>query len=577
MSEGFDAVRLEIMWSGLLSIVEEMSLALKRTAYSELVREANDFSCALFDVDGNMLAQTDWIGSPGHLGSIPKAVKSMFKEYPPETLLPGDVIATNDPWMGSGHLPDIVIMTPIFHRNKLLSFAINIAHHSDIGGRAPGGHVADSHEIFEEGIRIPMLKLHKAGKPNEDVLKFIASNVRMPRQVLGDLKAQMSGNYVGAKRLKEFIEDNKLKDLTALANAVISTSEAATRAAIDELPDGSYSHEELMDGPTYGEPVKLKATVEISGSNMRVDWTGTDRQSDWGLNSVFNYTYAYTTHAIKGATTPTIPFNEGCMRPIEVYAPEGTIVNPKPPAAVAGRHLLSWHINSVIFGALAHVIPDRVLAASGGVGCNMPQFSGVNPRTGKPFIHVSIHAGGLGARADKDGIDCFTFPPRAENTPIEVVETANPLRVEKIEILQNSAGPGKYRGGCGLVIDWRILTEKPCTVVNICDRIEYPAYGLFGGKAGSKSAIILNPGPNEEHPGPKKLTLVKPGSLIRFLLPGGGGYGDPLKRDPALVLEDVQNGYVSLEKAKMDYGVIIDPKTLAIDLKETEKLRKSMK
>ncbi|RLF11486.1 MAG: hydantoinase B/oxoprolinase family protein [Thermoprotei archaeon] len=574
---GFDPVRLEILWGGLLSVVEEMSITLKRTAYSELIREANDFSCAVFDAEGNMLAQTDWVGSPGHLGSVPKIMKSLFEEYPPETLEPGDVIATNNPWLGSGHLPDLVMISPIFHEGKLVAFALNIAHHSDIGGRAPGGHIADSRIIFEEGILIPMHKLYKAGKPNEDTLKMITANVRMSKTLLNDIKAQLAANFVAERRLKEFMKDAKLEDLTDLAKAIITITEEATRKALESVPKGTYTWEHVFDGPQPGTTLKMKVTIEAKGPQMKVDWTGTSPQTDSGLNSPFNYTYAYTIHAIKGALTPELPFNEGALRPIEVYAPEGTIVNANFPAAVGARHVLSWHVNATVCGALSLAIPDRVLAASGGES-NMPQFSGINPRTGRPFIHVAMHSGGLGARPNKDGIHAFAFPPRAENTPVEVTETANPLRIERLEILQDSGGAGKYRGGCGLIVDFRILTDKPCTIVNVVDWIEFGPPGLFGGLPGSKSEFILNPDtPNEQRLDPRKIAVVPPGSLVRCLVPGGGGYGDPLERDPQLVLEDVRNGFVSLEKAKEFYGVVIDPKTMSLDLKATDELRKKLK
>jgi len=577
LAYGFDPVRLEILWGGLLSVVEEMSITLKRTAYSELIREANDFSCAIFDAEGNMLAQTDWIGSPGHLGSVPKIMQSLFREYPPETLEPGDVIATNDPWLGSGHLPDLVVISPIFYEGKLVAFALNIAHHADIGGRAPGGHVADSKIIFEEGILIPMHKLYKAGKPNEDTLKMITANVRMSKTLLNDIKAQLAANYVAERRLKEFMKDAKLEDLTDLARAIISVTENATRKALEQVPKGTYVYEHVFDGPKPGTTLRMKVTIEARGPEMRIDWAGTSPQTDSGINSPFNYTYAYTIHAIKGALTPDLPFNEGALRPIEVYAPEGTIVNAKFPAAVGARHILSWHVNAAVCGALAQAVPDRVLAASGGES-NMPQFSGINPRTGRPFIHVAIHSGGLGARPNKDGIHAFAFPPRAENTPVEVTETSNPLRIERIEILQDSGGAGKYRGGCGLVIDFRVLTDGPCTVVNVADWLEFGPPGLFGGLPGSKSEFIINPGtPEEQRPDPRKTLIVPPGTLIRCILPGGGGYGDPLERDPQLVLDDVKNGFVSIEKAKEIYGVVIDPKTLTLDLKATEDLRRKLK
>ena len=576
MSEEFDPIRLEILWSGLLSIVEEMSISLKRTAYSELVREANDFSCALFDGEGNMLAQTDWIGSPGHLGSIPKIMESVFKEYPVESLEPGDVIATNDPWLGSGHLPDLVMITPIFSGRDLIAFAVNIAHHSDVGGRAAGGHIADSTEIFEEGIRIPLHKIYKAGQPNEDVIKMILANVRTPEEYLGDIKAQLAANFVGERRLKEFMRDNKIEDLMPLAKAIINTTEKATRDAIREVPDGSYTYEHVFDGPEPGTTLKMKVTIEVKGDSMRVDWTGSSPQTASGLNTPFNYTYAYTIHAVKGSLTPTIPFNAGALKPIEVYAPEGTIVNAKFPAAVGARHLLSWHVNATMMGALAQVIPDKVLAGSGGES-NMPQFSGIDPRTKRFFVHVAIHSGGLGGRLGKDGIHCFPFPPRAENTPAEVTETVCPLRIERIELITDSAGPGKFRGGCGIVVDYRVLTEGPCTIVNPIDWLEFGPPGILGGKPGSTCQFILNPGKPDEKKLGRELVRVPSGSLVRITLPGGGGYGDPLERDPNMVLDDVINGLVSLEKAKTEYGVVIDPETMTVNLEETKKLREQLK
>jgi len=578
MSEEIGPIRLEILWSGLLSITEEMSIALKRTAYSELVREANDFSCAIFDKSGNMLAQTDWIGSPGHLGSIPELVKNTLKEYPPESLQQGDIIMTNDPFLGSGHLNDICIITPVFDQGKLLAFAVNIAHHADIGGRVAGGHIADSRSIFEEGIRIPLLKISKAGKLDEDLLKMISVNVRRPYNLFGDLKAQMSANYVGAKRLIEYMKDNELEDLTPLAIAIIDATEREMRAAISRLPSGRYSDEDYMDGLVSGKPIKLKLTMDIQGDRMRLDWTGTSPQVALGINSVYNYTHAYTIHAIKGALAPTSPYNEGTLRPIEVYAPEGTIVNPKPPAPLSSRHILSWHVSSLVFKVLSQVTPDKVLAAPGGTGGNMPQVSGIDPRTGQPFIHVAIHAGGLGARPNADGIHTFSFPPRAENIPIEVVETENPIIFERFELLSDSAGAGKYRGGCGSVIRFRVLTDKPFTLANTGDRFEYAAGGLFGGREGSKSIFILNPErPDERSLDPRATHILEPGSSIEYTLPGGGGYENPFERDPMAVLEDVMNGIVSIERAKTDYGVVIDPSTLSVNIDETEKLRKFLR
>ena len=577
MPEKYDPVRLEILWGGLTSIAEEMGITLKRTAYSEMVREANDFSCALFNEEGNMVAQTDYIGSPGHLGSVRDAVKEMLKVYPVEALQPGDSLITNDPYLVAGHLPDIAVATPIFRDGKFIAFAVNITHHTDIGGRVAGGHIADSREIFEEGVRIPISKLYEAGKPNKDVLNIIASNVRVPYKELGDFNAQLSSNFVASKRLSEFIDDFKLSldDLKVIFKQVIGTAETAMRDSIREMPNGTFVATEEMESFDGDSSIPLKVSIEIKDDHLMVDFTGTGKQSPQGINSPYNYTFAYTSHAVKCATNPRVPMNEGVMKTIDMKVPEGSILNPKFPAAVGGRHLTNWRINSLVFRALSKSAPEKVISPSGGTGSNMPQFSGIDSRTGRPFVQIVNHSGGLGARPAKDGIHCHPFPARAENTPVEIVESVSPLTIRRLELAQDSGGAGKFRGGCGLSFDVRIDNDDGATLLNISGRDRFTAQGLFGGMEGSNTEILLRKsgtsGWKKLHP--RKIVHLGRGDFLRFRLPGGGGYGDPSKRDPNLVAADVLNGLVSSEAARNVYKVVLDKSNKVVEEK-TRLLRK---
>ena len=524
-----------------------------------------------------MIAQTDYIGSPGHLGSVRDAVKEMLKVYPVEALQPGDSLLTNDPYLVAGHLPDIAVATPIFRESKVIAFAVNITHHTDIGGRVAGGHIADSREIFEEGVRIPISKLYDGGKPNKDLLKIIESNVRVPYKELGDFNAQLSSNIVASKRLSEIIDDFKLSldDLKLVFNQVMGTSESAMRESIREMPNGTFEANEEMESFDGDSSIPLKLSIKIDEDHLLVDFSGTGKQSPQGIYSPYNYTFAYTSHAVKCATNPRIPMNEGVMKTIDMRVPEGSILNPKFPAAVGGRHLTNWRVNSLVFRALAKSTPEREIAPSGGTGSNMPQFSGVDSRTGKPFVQIVNHSGGLGARPMKDGIHCYPFPARAENTPIEIVESVSPLTVRRLELAQDSGGAGRYRGGCGLQFDVKIDNDGGATLLNISGRDKFSAQGLFGGLNGSKTEILLRKKGSfhwkKLHP--RKIVHLDAEDYLRFTLPGGGGYGDPTKRDPNLVATDVINGLVSKKAARSVYRVFLDSNNNVVDEK-TRLLRK---
>ena len=578
----FDPVRLEILWSGLVSIAEEMGVTLKKTAYSEMVREANDFSCALFDHDGNMIAQTDYIGSPGHLGSVRDAVKIMLREFPADSLNPGDSLITNDPYLVAGHLPDIAIATPIFFGGNLMGFALNITHHTDIGGKVAGGHLADSREIFEEGLRIPVSKFYSQGTPNRDLIRFIESNVRVPYKEIGDFNAQLSSNFVAARRLEEFVKDFRLsiEDFHSLGRQIIDTTETAMRSSFAEFEKGKYQSSELMESFDGDSSIELKLAIEVREDKVIADYTGSGAQSPNGMNSPFNYTFAYTSHAIKCATNPRIPMNEGVMKTIEMIVPEGTILNPKFPAAVGGRHLVNWRLNSLVFRALSKTAPERVIAPSGGTGSNMPQYSGIHSKSRKPFVQIVNHSGGLGARPKKDGIHCYPFPARAENTPVEIVETVAPILIEKLELIQDSGGAGKFRGGSGVEMDVKVTNEDGVILLNISGRDVYPAQGLFGGMDGGKSEILyLGNGKSRvrKRLHPRKIVNLEQGSLVRFKLPGGGGYGDPAERDVRMVVEDLQDGLISPNAARSIYKVVVNARNFAFDEGKTEQLRRRSK
>lgn len=571
----FDPVQLEILWAELLSITEEMGITMKRTAYSEMVREANDFSCALFDSEGNLLAQTDLVGSPGHLGSIRDVVKLILKEVPAGEFKPGDSYVTNDPFIVAGHLPDIAVVSPIFVVERIAGFVATIAHHTDIGGKGAGGHIADARQIFEEGLRIPIMKFLDSGRINRDLARIIEANVRVPHKEMGDLVGQNSANHVAQKRLEQFFQEHHLtvETFTELARSILDSAERSAVHGLSKIPPGSYKADEFLEDVEEGRSIPLVVEIEVGPKRIKVDYTGTGAQSEYAINSVLNYTFAYTSHAVKCVVSPRDPMNEGFMRTIDMIAPEGTVVNPRFPAAVGARHLLNWRINSLIFRAMAPVIPDHVIAPSGGTGSCMPQFLGTDPRTGRTFVQIANHSGGLGGRPNKDGIHAYPFPARAENTPVEVLEHAAPLRVERLELIQDSGGAGKYRGGCGVRVQFRILTKERCVVGAVAGRDRFPAQGIFGGKEGSKSAIIINPGKRGVEINPRKITLVNPGDLIEFKLPGGGGYGDPRTRDPIMVKKDVESGIISLRSASKDYGVVFRRRSFEINEAATRGLR----
>jgi N-methylhydantoinase B len=537
-----DPVTLEVLWSRLIQVTNEQAAALMRTSFTPIVREVGDLSAAVFDRGGLMLAQAV-TGTPGHINALATGMRHFLAAFPADTLSPGDVLITNDPWKTSGQLNDLSVVTPVFKADRLVGFFGNTCHAIDIGGR---GVSADASEVFEEGLNIPMLKLYRAGEPNTDLLDVIAANVRAPHEVLGDLHAQVAGNQVGADRLIAYLDEVGLPDLEALGGEIISRSERAMRAAIEAIPDGGYEHTCYTDG--IDEPIRISCRIRVEGSRLVADFAGSSEQVERGMNVVLNYTAAYTNYAIKCAVCPGVPHNAGSFRPIEVVAPEGSIFNPRFPAAVAGRQIAGHFVVHAVFGALEPVLQDRVIAeGSGNIWLTTVRGSGTDR-----FIAVFFAAGGTGARPTSDGLSTTAFPSGVATAPVEVIETTSPLVIRKKQYRRDSGGAGKYRGGLGQEIKVEVRTGEPYVVSCLSDRFWEPAHGYAGGRPGAKAGFRTDAGSRRS----PKLSLRQPaGASFTLLLPGGGGFHDPRDRDDVQVREDVAEGLVSPRAAKLEYGV----------------------
>jgi N-methylhydantoinase B len=559
--DSIDPISLEILWNRLISIVNEQATALQNASFTTVVREAGDLSAGVFDTHGNMIAQAV-TGTPGHINTMALAVRHFLKEYPWETLEEGDSLISNDPWLTSGHLNDFTVVTPIFQRGKPVALFANTCHAVDVGGRMLG---ADARQVFEEGIYVPMLKLFRAGQANRDLFRLIKQNVRAPELVEGDLMAQVGGNEVGGAKLLEFMDEYGFTSLDTLSQAILTTSEQAMRQAITKLPQGTYHHEIHTDG--FDEPITVKIAVTVQGADLFVDYTGTSPQCDRGINVPFAYCVAYTTYPLKCAISPHVPNNEGSFRPIHISAPEGCILNCQFPAPVGGRHIIGHFLSTAVFGALARAIPDRVLA-DGAANIWITQFTGKD-QTGKNFTYVFFSSGGMGARPDKDGISATAFPSGIQGVPAEIIENVSPLVMEQRALVPDSGGPGKQRGGLGQEMVLSVRTSEPVVHSAMYDRIKFPALGFAGGKNGGLGDFFLSDG---THPHPKSQYRLFPDQKVVLRLPGGGGFFSPLERDPELVRQDVLNGYVSLQAARDEYGVILN-ESLEIDLQETERWR----
>ena len=569
---GMDPIFLEVLWNRLLSVVNEQQVALMRTAFSTIVRETQDLACGVFNTEGAMVAQS-LTGTPGHINAMATGMRHLLAEYPPDRLAEGDVLLTNDPWMTAGQINDITVATPVFRRDRIVGYFANTCHAADIGGRILS---AEAREVYEEGLRLPIMKLFRAGEINRDLIKLIRANVRTPDETVGDLYAQTTSNEVGARALLEFMDEFSLDSIDPIAREIMDRSEEAMRQSIETIPNGRYEHETWSDG--FEEPIRIRVAVTVEDRDIHIDFDGSSPQSQRGINVVFNYTHAYASFAMKAAVSPEVPHNEGAFRPVHVSAPPGSILNCQPPAAVASRHILGHFLPGVIFGALAEALP---LMAAGSDPIWISVWRG-RPRDRDDLFTFSLfQCGGGGARAGKDGLSATGFPSGVAGVPAEAVETLSSLIQHRRELRPDSGGPGLYRGGLGQYTEMGCRTEETWTVSAMVDRINHPPEGMLGGRPGARGEFLLD---GKRSGQPKALLALGPDQRVQLNLPGGGGFGNPLERDPAMVLSDVVEGYVSMEGAERDYGVVIRcvgpadrmvrlPEDYRIDEKATEALR----
>ena len=548
----FDPVTLEILWNRLISIADQSATTLVRTSFSTVVRESNDYACVLMDRNGDTLAENR--GSiPSFVGTMSRTVKHFLRSFPHETWRPGDVVITNDPWMGTGHRPDFSMATPVFLNGELVAFSGIIAHASDVGGSIFS---ADNRSVYEEGLGVPPMKLFSAGEPNEDLFELIRYNVRVPEPVIGDFMAMVAGCEVAGRQLVSFMEEYGVNLLESLSQNIQSRAEDVMRRAVRNLPDGTYSHTISLDG--FDDPIQIACAITIDSDELEVDFAGTSEQVDQGgVNVVYAYTWAFTTYPLKCVLDPLTYRNEGSYRPFTIKAPEGSILNATYPRAVSSRHLTGHCITAAVFGALAPILPETVLADSGSTPQYISFFSGVDGSM-RPFSLMQFLSGGMGASSTEDGVHCCPFPTNSIPGSVEVSESVSPLVFWKKELLTDSGGPGRNRGGCGQDIVIEVKSPRRLELSVMSERWNFPAEGLSGGQAGGRAGaqgLTTEPEENERSLPAKGRTALGPGEVIHLVTAGGGGYGNPKERDLALVREDLRKELISETAAKEIYGL----------------------
>ncbi|MGM4875200.1 hydantoinase B/oxoprolinase family protein [Bradyrhizobium sp. 956_D2_N1_5] len=539
-----DPINLQVMWNRLIFIADQADIVLGRTAFSPIVRENHDYVTVLLDSRGRALAQCTW-SIPVFITSLPVAAQKYFlPKFPAGTLQDGDVLATNDPEIGTGHLPDVTMITPIFKKGKVVAYAGSIAHLPDIGGAPLHSEASD---IFEEGIRFPIVKLHKAGVPNQDVLDIIAASVRLPTEVMGDLESMVAANNVMGRELVKFLDEYDLDGIDELADAIHTRSETQTRRAIRQWPNGTYSAEVLLDG--YDTDVTLKAAVIVRDDSIHVDYTGTSAQILHSINCRTNYRYAHSVYALKCLLDPDTPNNEGCITPITDEAPLGSILNPEEWTAGNSRNLIGHVIPSLIFKALEGVVPEKVMGDSGGAPIWAANCVGRRD-DGTQYGSVQNFHGGQGARAELDGLDTLSFPSNCKVTAIEMFEIAVPALTECKELIPDSGGAGKCRGGLGQRVVLRNLGRNPMNIYLASERVRHPCFGVVDGKSGSAGKVYKNGDPQF----PKGKVVLKTGDRLEVETPGGGGWGRTSQRSAAAIELDLAEGLITQAAARQIYG-----------------------
>jgi N-methylhydantoinase B len=565
-----DPITFAVVKSALDAIVDEMAYAVIRTARSEIIRDVMDYSAALCDAEGRLVAQAKTIAQ--HLGAVPDAMQSVRREFAGD-LHPGDVVVMNDPYEGGMHIPDVFLFLPIFVEGTLEAFAVVIGHQTDMGGRVPGSNASDSTEIYQEGLRLPPVKLYERGVPSRAVRRIIEKNVRVPDRVLGDIGAEYAACKVGEREMTRLFARYGRETTRGYLAALLDYAERVTRAEIARWPRGTYRFTDYLDSDGFSDaPVPLTVAITVhDDGHLTCDWTGSAPQVKAALNSTLSFTKSCTYLSVRSVLRQDVPNNAGVFRCIDVIAPEGTILNPRLPGACAARALTGYRMLDVVLGALAQALPDRVPAA--GEGGNTVLSMGGITADRRPFVLVDMITGAWGGRPDRDGMEAVTNPSQnMSNSPVEVLEAHHPIRVDDYGFVPDSCGPGRYRGGLGLRRRYTLLNDE-ATLQLRSDRMRYRPYGLAGGGAARGTRNVLNPDGEAREMPAKFATTLRRGDVILHEQPGGGGHGDPLARDPERVAEDVRDEKISLAYARREHGVVIDPITLKVDEAATRAVR----
>ena len=540
-----DPISLEIHWARLIGIVDEAGTALRRAAFSTIVRECNDFAVCLMDAGGGSVAEGS-AGTPAFVGILPRTLKAVQQSDQWTGWHAGDRLITNDPWMTAGHLHDIAMVAPMFHRDRLVGFFGSIAHVPDIGGALFS---ADCRDVFEEGLRIPPAYLVRAGDLNPDVVAFIKANVRVPDQVIGDLEAQIAAGAVCQRRLAEFLVDTGLDDLQALSAGLQQRAERTMRRSVAAIPDGCWRSTVQADG-FGGDPLRIECAVTVDGDDLAVDYSGTSPQVGRGLNSVLNFTFASTAYPLKCALDPGTPRNEGSYRPFTITAPPGCLLNPAWPAACNARQLSGHLLAGAVYKCLSQVVPDLVVAESGTAPTLRSVWSGVDS-DGRRFTQILFGSGGMGASAVGDGHSCLGFPTNTGFGSVEAFEAAAPLVIWRKELVPDSGGAGRFRGGLGQEVEVALATPGDVQLSLMVDRQDNPPEGLLGGGSGTGTAAYVVGGDALD---PKGRTVLPSGTHVVLRHAGAGGYGLARDRDGAAIRHDLAEGYVTADAALRDYG-----------------------
>jgi len=563
-----DPVTFAVLKSAFESIVDDMAYTVMRTARSPIVRDVLDYSTTMCDAKGRILAQAKTVAL--HLGAVPDAMEALQRHYGND-LHPGDVIIFNDPYDGGMHLPDIFMFKPIFAEQHLLGFAVVICHHCDVGGRVPGSNASDSTEIFQEGLRIPPLKLFDRGVRNKTLFDIIAKNVRLPDLVIGDLEAQLATCALGEREFVRLVGKYGVDVLEGFIVDLLDYGERLTRKAFAAWPDGTYRFTDYIDGDGFDESaIPIEVAITVTGDHIKVDFDGSSPQVRGALNSTLSFTKSATYLAVRCMLDSDVPNNAGVYRCIDVSAPKGSVLNPEFPAPVAARALTGYRVADTVLGALSRIVPERAVAAGEG-GNSVICLGGYDKTTREPFILVDMINGALGARATRDGIDAITNPSQnMSNMPVEILEATYPLLIEEYSLREDSCGAGRQRGGLGIIRQYRFLADEAILQLRT-DRYEHRPYGLFGGGEAAPSRNLLSTGGNFELLPSKVTRTVHRDTVIRHEQAGGGGYGDPMMRPAAAVLADVLDGKISIPYARSGFGVVV--RDGIVDEQATARLR----